>query len=61
MALAAYKVRIMANACITRYESGEREMVDIVASYNLLEVDSNLVKAEIIAKRPEISLEAPAL
>jgi hypothetical protein len=56
MAMAAYKVRIMANACITRYDGGEREMSDIVASYNLAEADANLVKAEIVAKRPEITV-----
>jgi hypothetical protein len=57
MALAAYKVRIMANACITRYDSGERTMNDIVTSYNMSEEDTNLIKAEIIAKRPDISVE----
>lgn len=56
MAMASYKVRIMANACITRYDGGEREMVDIIASYNLAESDANLVKAEIIAKRPDIAI-----
>jgi hypothetical protein len=56
MTMVAYKVRIMANACITRYDGGEREMSDIVASYNLAEADANLVKAEIVAKRPEIAV-----
>lgn len=57
MALAAYKVRIMANACITRYDGGERTMSNIVSNYNLTEEDANLVKAEIISKRPDISVE----
>jgi hypothetical protein len=57
MALAAYKVRIMANACITRYDSGEGPMSEIIASYNLSTEDTNLVKAQIIAFRPDISVE----
>jgi hypothetical protein len=56
MAMAAYKVRIIANACITRYDGGEREMIDIVNSYNLTTEDANLVKAEIVVKRPDIDL-----
>lgn len=54
MAMAIYKVRIIANACITRYDGGEREIADIVASYNLAEVDSTAVLAEIATKRPDI-------
>ena len=57
MALAAYKVRIMANACITRYDGGEREMIDILMSYNMPAEDNTLIKAEIISKRPDISVE----
>ena len=57
MALAAYKVRIMANACITRFDGGERTMNDILTRYNLPAEDATLVKAEIIAKRPDISVE----
>lgn len=56
MAMAAYKIRIIANACITRYEQGEEEMAVIIASYNLSEEDTVLVKAQIIAKRPDITI-----
>lgn len=54
MALASYKVRIVANACITRYDAGEREITDIIESYRLNPEDTNLVKAEVAAKRPDI-------
>jgi hypothetical protein len=52
--MAMYKIRIIANACITRYDTGEREITDIVASYNMASDDQNLVLAEIYAKRPNI-------
>jgi hypothetical protein len=64
MALAGYKIRITANACIIRWEDGERTMNDIVASYNHPQEDSDLIKAEIIKKRPDIdfeSTEVPAI
>lgn len=50
-----YKIRIIANACITRYNSGEREITDIVASYNMAQEDADLVLAEIYTKRPDIA------
>ena len=55
MAKPMYQIRIIANACITRYNSGEREITDIVASYNMAQEDSDLVLAEIYAKRPDIA------
>ncbi len=55
MAMAMYKIRIIANACITRYNGGEREITDIVTSYNMAQEDSDLVPAEIYAKRPDIA------
>lgn len=57
MALPMYKIRIVANACITRYERGERTMNDIVSSYTMTEEDKALVVAEIVAKRPEINFD----
>lgn len=57
MALKPYQVRIMANACIGRYDGGERTMADIITSYNMEPADSTLVKAQIIAFRPEIPVE----
>ena len=55
-----YKIRIIANACITRWERGERTMTDIVTSYNMAEDDKVLVVAEITAKRPDIDFEEVA-
>jgi hypothetical protein len=55
--LSTLKVRVIANACITRYDRGEGTMTEIVDSYNLSAEDANLVKAEIIAKRPDIEIE----
>ncbi|MEI7027167.1 hypothetical protein [Paenibacillus sp. y28] len=54
MAMSMPKVRIIANACITRYDSGERSIEDIVGSYNMASVDQELVLAQIYAKRPEL-------
>ncbi|WP_217597179.1 hypothetical protein [Cohnella sp. GbtcB17] len=54
-----YKIRIIANACITRYNGGEREITDVVDSYNLAADDRELVLAEIYAKRPDIAPAAP--
>lgn len=58
MAMPGYKIRIIANACITRYDGGEREITDIIASYSLLPEDAEAVKAEIVAKRPDIAFPA---
>ena len=58
MATPMYKIRILANACITRYDRGERTMSDIIDSYaGATEEDKNLVKAEIISKRPNINFD----
>ncbi|MGG1555012.1 hypothetical protein [Paenibacillus ferrarius] len=54
MAMAIYKVRILANACITRLDGGEGDITAIVDSYNLSTEDRELVLAQIYAKRPEI-------
>ena len=60
MAMPMYKIRIIANACITRYNRGERTMNDIVTSYNMTSDDRDLVVAEITAKRPDIDFDATA-
>jgi len=49
-----YKVRVFANACITRYERGEEDIQKVLDSYNLDEANANLIKAEIMSKRPNI-------
>ncbi|MCQ4363128.1 hypothetical protein KQR54_18690 [Mycobacterium gordonae] len=55
MAKPMYQIRIIANACITRYNGGEREITDIVGSYNMAADDRDLVLAEIYTKRPDIA------
>ncbi|TYP67707.1 hypothetical protein BCM02_12332 [Paenibacillus methanolicus] len=48
-------IRIISNACITRYNRGERDIGDIVASYTALGAeDRELVCAEIFTKRPDL-------
>jgi len=49
-----YKVRVFANACITRYTRGETDIQEVLNSYNLSEENANLIKAEIMSKRPDI-------
>lgn len=56
MALKAAAVRVIASACLTRYDAGEREITDIVNSYTALsEEDRNAVLAQIYTKRPELA------
>lgn len=55
MAMAMYKIRIIANACYTRYTNGEGEIEAIVDRYNLTVEDHDLVLAEIYAKHPELA------
>lgn len=57
MAKPMYQIRIIANACITRYNGGERSITDIVDSYNMAQEDTDLVLAEIYTKRPDIEPE----
>ena len=58
MPMAEYKIRIIARACITRYDAGEGNMLAIVDSYNLAPEDRDLVLAQIAAWRPDIDLTA---
>ena len=59
MAMPMYKIRIIANACITRYERGEGTMYEIVYSYNMTEEDRTLVIDEITKKQPDVEITAP--
>lgn len=54
--LADYKVRILANACITRYDRGETDIVAVVDTYNLTQEDKDLVFARIYSLRPDIEV-----
>lgn len=53
--LTAAKIRLMANACITRYDRGEGTIDDILSSYNIQPNHEILVKAQITEKRPDLS------
>lgn len=55
MAMAAYKIRIIANACITRYDAGETDINFVVDSYNLSSEDRTAVVLQISLKRPDIT------
>lgn len=52
--LTAAKIRLMANACITRYDREEGPIEDIIASYNMQADNEILVKAQIMEKRSDI-------
>lgn len=49
-----YKVRVYANGCITRYTRGEEDINAVLLSYNLSQENADLVRAEIMTKRPDI-------
>ncbi|NUU61280.1 hypothetical protein [Paenibacillus agri] len=53
--LAAAKIRLMANACITRFDRGERPIEDVIHSYNMQVDNEQLVREQIVEKRPDIS------
>jgi len=52
-----YEIRIFANACITRYKSGERSMNTIITSYGLVDDNASLVRNEIIKKLPSVDFD----
>ncbi|WP_079914722.1 hypothetical protein [Paenibacillus sp. 32352] len=56
MAMAMEKIRIIANACLIRYDAGEGSIIQIVDSYKMSIEDSDLVAEQIHTKRPEIQV-----
>lgn len=52
--LTAAKIRLMANACITRFEREEGPIENIISSYNMQPDIENLVKDQILEKRSDI-------
>ncbi|WP_282939009.1 hypothetical protein [Paenibacillus sp. RC67] len=61
MAMSMPKIRIIANACLTRCDSGEGQIIPIVDSYNMSSEDRDLVLAQIHTKRPEMEeTQSPA-
>lgn len=49
-----YKVRVIANACITRYTRGETDIQTVLDSYKLSEENANLIKVEVMSMRQDI-------
>ncbi|AIQ26190.1 hypothetical protein NSQ90_26905 [Paenibacillus sp. FSL H7-0737] len=52
--LTAAKIRLMANACMTRYDREEGPIEDIISSYNMQADNQILVRAQIMEKRSDI-------
>lgn len=49
-----FQIRVIARACITRYDNNEGDIKDIVASYNLAEENAVRVEAYIYSQRSDI-------
>lgn len=54
MALTPIQVRIVARACIARYDRGEGTIIEIVDSYNMQPDDREAVLEEIYRLRPDL-------
>lgn len=54
MAKPMYQIRIISNACYTRFTANEGDIDSIVSGYNLAEADRELVLAEIYSKHSDI-------
>lgn len=52
-----FQVRVIARACITRYNMGEGHIVDILEGYGYIEENNDLILAEIASMRPDIPME----
>lgn len=55
-----YKIRIFANACVTRFNSGERPLAQIVNYYvpEDNKADQKSIRAEILKRLPNVDFEA---
>lgn len=49
-----FQIRVIARACITRYDSGEGDIKTIIGSYNLAEEIAVRVEAYIYSQRADI-------
>jgi hypothetical protein len=56
-----FQIRVIARACITRHDSGERDIMNIVSTYKLAEENATQVEAYIYATRPDIEPDARTL
>lgn len=54
MALTPIQVRIVARACIARYDRGEGTIIEIVDSYNMQPDDREAVLEEVYRLRPDL-------
>ncbi|MCK9862041.1 hypothetical protein [Paenibacillus sp. ATY16] len=58
MTMANYKIRIIASACLTRYNAGECNIETIIDSYDLQVEDRELIIDQIKIKRPELNFSS---
>ncbi|SCG82730.1 hypothetical protein DW1_1157 [Proteiniborus sp. DW1] len=57
MLLKPYQVRVIARACVTRYNNEEGNIITIVESYGHSKENNDLILAEIASMRPDIHME----
>lgn len=57
MLLKSFQVRVIARACITRYNNGEGSIIAIVSSYGHSQENNDLILAEVASMRPDIPME----
>lgn len=57
MLLKPFQVRVIARACITRYNNSEGHIVEIVKNYNHSQENNDLILAEIASMRPDIHMD----
>ncbi|SUA96658.1 Uncharacterised protein [Paenibacillus thiaminolyticus] len=53
-----FQIRVLARACVTRYNLGEGDMDTIISSYHLTAPDSERVIAYVYSQRPDIRPQA---
>lgn len=58
MSLAPFQIRVLAGACIAKYDKGERSMNDIIVYYDQTPENNELIKAEILVRRPDMNFES---
>ncbi|WP_214626655.1 hypothetical protein [Paenibacillus agaridevorans] len=56
--LTPLKVKIVAQACIIRFDRGEGTIQEIVVSYGFTPDNNSLINAQMVALRPEIEIPA---
>lgn len=56
--LKEFQIRVIARACVTRYDIGEGDIGIVVSSYHLTAPDSERVIAYVYSQRPDIRPQA---